>query len=184
MLSFLLLSFNLSGMLSVRSCTVSSVKIVLPPQSTEDIALADSLRTIFQEVRAAMIEGQPEAFLALLDKGEVPEMRRLARRHGFRSLKTYFGSRYANWPDLDTLRYGGLVTSPGYARLALVGTGESYGRAREPLRYTFLLFRLHADGWKLAASATFDMDRYDPYGHEITYHETDLPPKLRFPRQF
>ena len=184
MLSFLLLSLVISGMLSLRSCAVSPEKIVLPPQSTEDIGLADSLRTVFQEVRAAMIEGNPEEFLALLDQEEVPEMRRLARKHGFRSLKTYFGSRYANWPDLDSLRYGGLVTSRGYARLALVGTGESSSPGRERLRYTFFLFRLQADGWKLAASTTFDMDRYDPYGHEITYHETDLPPKLRFPRQF
>ncbi|UCC44445.1 MAG: hypothetical protein JSU65_00500 [Candidatus Zixiibacteriota bacterium] len=171
-------------MLSLRSCSVSSEKIVLPPQSTENVALADSLRAVFQEVRVAMIDGRPEEFLALLDQEEIPELKRLARKHGFRSLKTYLGSRYANWPDLDTLRYGGLVTSPGYARLTLVGTGESFGQTRERLRYTVLLFRYQADGWKLAATATFDLDRYDPYGHEITYHETDLPPKLRFPRQF
>jgi hypothetical protein len=71
-----------------------------------------------------------------------------------------------------------------YARLTMVGPGTRIGQDRERRRYTFLLFKRDGARWKLSAMSTLEKERYDPYGYEITYHETDLPPKLRFPRQF
>ena len=72
----------------------------------------------------------------------------------------------------------------GYARLEWTGGASSIGYREERVRYTFILFKRHNSGWKLAAISTLEKERYDPYGTELTYLETELPPKLRFPRLF
>ena len=136
------------------------------------------------EAHEAVLDNDPDRFLALLDPTEKEDLADLTRRHGFSSLRTYLERQFVNWPDVDTLTYGGLTNTGNYARLTLVGRGSSFGRGGEKVRYTFLLFRRGQACWGLTAMASLEKERFDRYGYEVSYHETDLPPKLRFPRQF
>jgi hypothetical protein len=146
--------------------------------------LADTLTTLFVDAHEAVRNNDPDRFLALLDPAEKEHLADLTEKYGFSSLRTYLEHHFVNWPDLDTLDYGGLINTGNYARLTLVGNGSSFGRGGEKLCYTFLLFRHGRAGWGLTAMASLEKERFDRFGYEVTYHETELPPKLRFPRQF
>ncbi len=145
--------------------------------------VVDSLKTTFAEVKRAALEHDEERFFNLLDPSESADLQLLAKRHGYISLHSYIGHQFSNWPDLDTLSFRDLRTSGDYIRLSMSGPGHRLRRQTQ-VRYTFLLFRNHPDGWRLAGMSNLENPGFDQYGHEITVHETDLPPRLRFPRLF
>lgn len=146
--------------------------------------LADTLLTVFSDMTSALRANEPDSFFALIHPDDARSLQELSARHGYSSLKVYLQSQLHGWPDLDTLWYGDIRANGMYARLTMIGPGTRIGQDRERRRYTFLLFKRDGDRWKLSAMSTLEKERYDPYGYKVTYHETDLPPKLRFPRQF
>ncbi len=146
--------------------------------------LADTLATVFKQIKLAVDENRPDDFLHLMDPDEAGRLDRLVRRDGFASLRTFLEHHFVNWPDLDTLCYDGLIHEASYARLTFRGNGRKPSNRTRRVRYTFLLFRRFDNGWKLAAVSGLEKDRYDSYGTELSYLETDLPSRLRFPRLF
>lgn len=165
---------------TIPSCQMARTEIsaASPPP------LADSLMSVFGELHQAVLQDDLDRFLTILDPVEAANLKSLTRQRGFGSLAAYLRTQFSNWPELDTLQFESLVEERGYARLALIGPGSRLGFKTERTRYTFLLFKSRDQDWKLSAMTTIEKDRYDLYGHEITYHETDLPPRLRFPRRF
>lgn len=144
--------------------------------------LVDSLTAVFDDLKEAVRENQPDMFLDLLDSAEAAHLQRLIRQHGYTSLKSFIGRQFDAWPDLDTLNFYELRRAGDYVRLSFTGRGTKFGYKTERVKYTFLLFRKSDQRWKLAAMTSLEKEQYDPYGYEIIYHETELPPKLRFPR--
>lgn len=153
---------------------------------SEKPPMVDTLRGVFDELQQAVLQGQPERFSALLDPAQADTLNKLIRKHGYLSLKSYIERQFARWPNLDTLALYEIKQSGPYVRLTYAGPGTSFGRRQERVRYTFLLFKRLSGDWRLAAVTDLERDRYDPYGYgyELSYHETDLPPRLRFPRVF
>ena len=144
--------------------------------------LADTLRGVFAEMTQALAAGDSEGFFKLIHPDDRAQLRNISKRHGYSSLKAYLEGQMRGWPDPDTLVFADLITTGPYARLALWGRGTSYGRGRDLVRYTFLLFKQQDHQWRLSAMSSIEKEREDPYGYKVTYHETDLPSKLRFPR--
>jgi hypothetical protein len=146
--------------------------------------LADTLVAILEELKDAAMGERTEEFVAFLDPQEVERLGDATRGFGFQSLKSYLQKQFAAWPDPDTLLVEDLLYSPPYARLALVGPGNRLGRGQSCVRYTFLLFKMDLDQWRLAAVSNLEKDEFDDYGTRLSYLETELPPRLRFPRRF
>jgi hypothetical protein len=159
-----------------------SCQAVQDEQAGVPSPLADSLMSIFVDMTEAVRGNEPDRFFELVHPDEVHNLQAISRKHGYSSLKAYLRSQLHGWPDPDTLVFADITTTGSYARLALTGPGSRLGWGEERVRYTFLLFKRDGTQYKLAAMTGFEKERYDLYGHEITYHETDLPPKLRFPR--
>lgn len=147
-------------------------------------ALADTLVQILDRLRETAHSNRAEEFLGLLDSAESVRLRSLAGRNGFSSLRTYVEHLFAYWPDPDTLAFGDLIRDDPYARLSLISEVEPGHYKDEAVRYTFVLFKKEQAEWRLAAISCLEKERYDPYGTELSYLETELPPKLRFPRLF
>lgn len=144
--------------------------------------LADTLRHVFAEMTTALTTGNSDDFFRLIHPDDRAQLRDISKRHGYSSLKAYLEGQMRGWPDPDTLAFADLITTGPYARLALWGAGTSYGHGRDLVRYTFLLFKQHNHEWRLSAMSSIEKESEDPYGYKVTYHETDLPSKLRFPR--
>lgn len=148
---------------------------VLPP-------LADSLKAVYSDVRMAMYSDSLARFLNLLDPLEGRHVDKLARSNGFKSVRSFLLRRYGRMPNLDSLHFEQVKNSPSYARMTFTGGRTQPGIQKPRIRYNFILFRKHDDQWKFSAFMAIEKDRYDRYGRENGYHETELPPKLRFPR--
>jgi len=146
--------------------------------------LADTLLAILSRLGDAARGNEPDQFIGLLDSAEADRLRKLTAKQGFHSLRGYLQYQFASWPDPDTLTFTDLVEQGPYARLALSGTGVGFGRRGGNVRYTFALFKKTDTTWRLAAVSSLEKPRFDPYGTEQDYFETELPPKLRFPRLF
>jgi len=169
----LLVSAGFAGCVDSRSDR--SAQTGAPP-------LADTLVAIFHQLKTAALANRPEEMMALLDSTESSRLASARRTYGQSALTRYLESRFGGWPDPDTLWLEDLTLWPPYARLALAGPGSRFGYRKERVRYTFLLFRQVAGDWRLAAGSCLEKERYDPYGARVGYLETELPPRLRFPR--
>jgi len=153
-----------------------------PPPAAQ--ALADTLVQILDRLRESAHSDRADEFLGMLDSAEAVRLRRMASRNGFGSLRTYVEHLFAHWPDPDTLRLGDVIHADPYARLTLTHHCAPGMYKEESIRYTFVLFKKEDSEWRLAAISSLEKERYDPYGTELSYLETELPPKLRFPRLF
>ena len=145
--------------------------------------LGDTLVTVFEAIVDAATSDRPEAFRAFLAASEAERLDRVRRSYGSVSLGWCLERQLGVWPDLDTLEFEDLVHRPPYARVAFTGAG-AYGAYHDRVRYTFLLFRQSDSGWSLAGVSSLEKDRHDRYGTELSYLETELPSRLRFPRHF
>jgi hypothetical protein len=152
------------------------------PGTVTEPPLADTLRAVFADMTTAITGGRADDFFKLMHPDDTAALRAICHQYGYSSLKAYLEGQMHGWPKVDTLSFADLVTTGPYARLALWGPGTSLGRDRSFIRYTFLLFKQHRHQWRLSAMSTLEKERSDPYGYQITYHETELPSKLRFPR--
>jgi hypothetical protein len=172
-----ILALAIFSILLVTACrlTGNQAAVKEPP-------LADTLRQVFADMTQALASGDSDNFFELIHPDDRAQLRDISKRHGYSSLKAYLEGQMRGWPDPDTLAFADLITTGQYARLALWGAGTSYGPGRDLVRYTFLLFKQYKHQWRLSAMSSIEKEREDPYGYKVTYHETDLPSKLRFPR--
>ncbi len=164
-------------LIAISGCTTTD-----SDQIAQQPLLADSLSTIYGTLKEATVTNNPDDFFACLDPLEAYHIKMLASTNGYRQVKSFIERKYALLPDLDTLNFHELKRAGDYVRLTYIGSGTSLGYRKERARFTFLLFREFKSAWKLSAVSSIERDRFDRYGYEITYHETDLPPKFRFPR--
>ncbi|MEW5795800.1 MAG: hypothetical protein AB1772_05515 [Candidatus Zixiibacteriota bacterium] len=155
-----------------------------PSRESAREPLVDTLVAIFQELKQAAVSDRPERLVSYLDSSEARRLTYACRQYGFSALGQYLRSLFAGWPDVDTLLVEDLIVKPPYARVTLAGPGTQFGYREERVRYTFLLFRRERADWRLAGVSSLEKGRYDPYGTRLSYLETELPPKLRFPRLF
>ena len=147
-----------------------------------DGPLVDSLVATFKGMSVAIKHDREDVFRAFLDPDAEGQLQMATKQFGYTSLKTFLANQFGVWPDPDTLLVTGLVVEDAYARLTFLGYGRSV--ARKDYRYTFALFRRTDKGWRLSALSWLEKPPVDKYGYPIGYHETELPPKLRFPRFF
>ena len=163
-------------------CSVGSGSDVA--QVTEKPPLADTLVAIFHELKAAALSDRANDLITLLDSAEARKLRRVCGHYSLPGLRQYLETRFAGWPDPDTMSLEDLTVEPPYARIALAGAAEQVGRRDERVRFTFLLFRQVSQNWRLAAVSTLEKNRYDRYGTPLGFLETELPSTFRFPRLF
>ena len=145
--------------------------------------LGDTLVTIFEAIVSAATTDSSEAFRDFLVLSEAERLDRIRKSYGSVSLGRCLERQLGSWPNLDTLEFEDLVHYPPYARVAFSGAG-AFASYKNRVRYTFLLFRQNERGWCLAGVSSLDKDRFDRYGTELGYLETELPSQLRFPRLF
>jgi len=148
--------------------------------------LVDTLTGVFENLHQAMLDGDQDRFFGLLDPGEGAKLKAAVKKNGYSSLKTFIERQFANWPDFDTLSLFEIKQGGPYARLAYSAPGTRIGFKAPRTRYTYLLFKRLKGQWRIAAVTDMECDKFDPYGYgyRLSFHETDLPPKLRFPRAF
>ncbi len=147
--------------------------------------LSDTLVTIFEAMVSAATTDRSEEFKDFLAFSEIDRLERIQSGYGGVTLDWCLERQLGSWPNLDTLVFEDLVHRPPYARVAFTGAG-AYARFDDRVRYTFLLFRQNdrGDGWRVAGVSSLEKDRFDRYGTELSYLETELPSQLRFPRLF
>lgn len=144
-------------------------------------ALADSLEAVVDRAMLAVEEKRYPDFMMLIDPNERPALEKMVNRQGYSSIKAYLDQQIHGWPHTDTLVVTDLVWDTAYARITFAGAGTNFGR-KPTVRYTIVMLRLTTRGWRLTAMTSFEKAAYDQYGNRLTYHETELPSKLRFPR--
>lgn len=178
------IGLGLIGLVGVAVCQQADPPVISEQSSLPPVV--DTLRGIFEDLHGAMLARDQDRFFSLLDPTEGAKLQKLVRQYGYLSLKSYIERQFAQWPDLDTLSVYEIKEGGDYLRLTLTGPGTRFGYREPRIRYTFLLFRRHGDSWRLAAVTDLESEQFDPYGYgyEKHVHETDLPPKLRFPRVF
>jgi len=153
-------------------------------QVAEKAPLADTLVAIFHELKAAAQADRANDLVNLLDSAEARRLRRVCGHYSLPGLRQYLDTRFAGWPDPDTMRLEDLTFQPPYARIVFTGSGSQLGQREERIRFTFLLFRQVSSNWRLASVTTLEKNRYDQYGTPVGFFETELPSTLRFPRLF
>jgi len=146
--------------------------------------LADTLVAIYADIKAAAVTERPDEFAKFLDTAETIRFVQANQSRRSGSLASYLRRRLASWPDPDTLDFEDLVYQPPYARIALSGPGSGSAYHQDRVLFTFVLFKMEQEHWRLAAFSSLEKERRDHYGTELSYLETELPPKLRFPRLF
>ena len=169
-------------LLSILICSCSSQEKAERVETRP--ALADTLVSVFEQLKQAALVNQSGSFLDMLDTVSAKQFQAKASRIGFSSLRTYVEHQFQNWPDPDTMSFVDLVAESDYARLSLQGSAGRFGSRRDRIRWTFLLFHKEADSWRLSAVSSMEKGRFDRYGTKLSYFETELPPRLRFPRAF
>lgn len=153
------------------------------PQTTATLPpLADSLKAVYANARLAIHTDSLTRFLDLLDPLEGRHVSKLARANGFKSVRTFLLRRYGRMPNLESLHFEQIKNSPSYARMTFTGGMTDPGFKEARIRYNFVLFKRHDNQWKFSAFSAIEKNRYDRYGRELGFHETELPRKLRFPR--
>ena len=172
-MTFLTFSVILSGCRST-----SSDREAGPPP------LGDTLVAIFQGMKEVAFANRVADITGFLETAEAARLSRISRNYGSATLGWCLERQLGSWPDPDTLDFEDLIYQPPYARIALSGPGRFASYREDRVCFTFFLFKREQDTWRLAAVSSLEKERFDPYGTELSYLETELPSKLRFPRLF
>jgi hypothetical protein len=166
----------LAGLIGCREAGDKTADSEPPP-------LGDTLSTIYEAIVTAATTDRHENFRKMLVLSETQRLDRIRENYGAMSIGWCLERQLGSWPNLDTLVFEDLVHQPPYARVSFSGAG-AYAAYDDRVRYTFLLFRQNDTGWRLAGVSSLEKDRFDRYGTELGYLETELPSQLRFPRLF
>lgn len=146
------------------------------------LPMVDSLLACYSAARKAAERSDEETLLALMEPQDALLLRALAVRHGYSSLRSYLFNSMYGWPDPDTLSIVDVKRYGEYARLTLAGTATASTSEYHVIRYTAIMFKEHDSQWRLSAITSIERDRYDLFGQEMGIHDTDFPPRFRFPR--
>ncbi len=166
-----------------RSCsTFSSNEFEMPAAISS--AIVDTLSQVYDSTHSAAVDLRLTDFVELADTSFWNRLEVLSRRYGFNSVQSYLGQQAFYWPDIDTLVITEMRESGNYARLTAVGKGKPSRQFPARIHYTFILFRHTPDGWMMAGLTNLEKNQRDSYGYAVSYSEMELPPELRFPREF
>ena len=147
----------------------------------EPSPLTDTLTAVYEQIITAARSNNPESLTNLLNKTSLFGSARTAGSRNNKVVDAYLLHLIRTWPDLDTLTLMQVRESGDYVRLDMLAPS---GNRENRIRYIFLLFKMVDSRWRLCGLFRLVSDRFDPYGRHIGYHETDLPPAMRFPRRF
>lgn len=145
-------------------------------------ALADSLSLSCVHIKHLVDNYNMSTFLKMIDPEEAKKLKRIAFHAKVNDKMNYIRTGFVNLPNIDTLKFYDLTNTEDFVRLTYIGDGTSYSRKQDYINYSFFLFHRHNDFWKFLAYSSLEKQRQDFYGHKLTYHETDLPPRFRFPK--
>lgn len=145
-------------------------------------ALADSLSLSCVQIKHLVDNYNISTFLKMIDPEESKKLKQIASLAKVKDKMNYIRAGFVDLPNIDTLEFYDLTNSKDFVRLTYVGDGSSFGRKQDYINYSFFLFHRHGEFWKFMAYSSFEKKRQDFYGHKLTYHETDLPPRFRFPK--
>lgn len=165
--------------LPLSRCTQEPLELVRP-----GLPMVDSLLASYAAIREAAESSDSDRLLALMEPDDADMLRSLAAKHGYNSLRSYLSYQMSGWPDPDTLSIIGVKRYGQFARLTFAGQATPTSWQSSAIRYTMILFKEHEGQWRLSAITSIEKDRYDLYGHEISFHDADYPPRFRFPRLF
>jgi hypothetical protein len=152
-----------------------------PPVSSP---LADTLAQVYDSAHSAAVDLRLTDFVELADTNFWNNLEVLSTRYGFNSVRSYLGQQAFYWPDIDTLRIIEIRKSGDYVRLTALGQGKKSPTHPDRIHYTFILFNHTEEGWMMAGLTNLEKNQQDSYGYSTSYSELELPPELRFPRQF
>ncbi len=148
----------------------------------EEEPLVDTLRTAFLSMKTAWESGQMDRVLDMLHPLQAEKLAQHARERGYTSAEPLLRSLFGPWPDPDTLTLVEVKLVREFARLTFTGSAAPLYGEPDRIRYTLLLYRRCDGHWKLNGITALERRQRDPFGNEITVHETDLPPSMRFPK--
>lgn len=163
----------------VSQCSKQPLPILRP-----DDPLTTTLLQTYNDLRKAAEDSNLDSVIMMLDPIDANSLRAMTRKNGYNSLRSYLSNRMSGWPDPDTLSILEVTSNDKLARLTLAGMGNLVSSPSDRICYTGILFRRQPDGWSVAAITSIEKDRYDHFGQEMNFHETDYPPRFRFPRRF
>lgn len=164
----------------VSQCSRQPLPILRP-----DDPMTMKLLETYNELRQAAEISDIDSVIKLLDPIDAKALGDLTRENGFNSLQSYLSKRMSGWPNPDTLSILGVTSNGNLARITFAGMGNLVGSPSDRVCYTGILFRRQNDSsWSVAAITSVEKDRYDHFGQEMSFHETDYPPRFRFPRKF
>jgi hypothetical protein len=170
--------------LILAGCLLTEGKDEPSAQEAAVDPLIDSLADVYRGARRAALAHDRAAFFELLDSAKAASLSKTARKYGYDAVDSYIAHRVSSWPELDTLEFHESKDCENYVRLTYHGPVQTFGFQDARVMYTFLLFKRYGNHWRLTAMSSLQKDQYGLYGYELSYHETDLPPQLRFPRKF
>lgn len=153
-------------------------------QETDQL-LADSLTTVYNQLVLAAHRQDSDEIRNLLNSEEIIKLTSIAQNYGHKSLVPFLAWIVKDWPNLDNQKLTEIIKSTPYVRLTFTGDKNSSLAGSDRIRrFTFLLFKQNSDHWEFVTLSRLHKEKKGLYGYAITYHETDLPPQLRFPRRF
>ena len=156
----------------------------LPISINEPNSLTDSLMTVYGNIITAVKNDDIKSFYNYLDPEKTKQFISGINKFNPRNLASDINRKISSWPALDTLQIYEIKQNENYIRLSFTGMPYYSRYDDQRIRYTFLLFKKINNQWRLSTISSFDKELYGLYGYVTTYHETDLPSGLRFPRMF
>ncbi len=147
----------------------------------EPSPLTDTLIAVYGQILGAAAANDASQLTNLFDRNMVHSIGLPAARKGNKIVDAYLLHRIRTWPDLNNLSMIEVRNDADYVRLTMVAPSND---RIDHVRYTFVLFRTVDSRWRFSGLTNLELGSSDRYGHPISYHETDLPPAMRFPRRF
>ena len=166
-----------------RSCSNLSPRSFEMPAAVSN-PLADTLAQVYDSAHSAAVDLRLTDFVELADTNFWNDLKVLSKKYGFNTVQSYLGQQAFYWPDIDTLRITEIRESGSYIRLTAIGRGKKSPSTPDRIHYTFILFHQTDEGWMMAGLTNLEKNQLDSYGYSTSYSELELPPELRFPRQF
>jgi len=156
----------------------------LPAPLNEPNSLTDSLMSVYNNMKTAVKNNDMKSFYNYLDPEKTHDFISVINRFNPRNLATDINRKVSTWPALDTLQIYEIKNNENYIRLSFTGMSYYSRYDDQRIRYTFLLFKRINNQWRLSTVSSLEKELYGLYGYVTTYHETDLPAGMRFPRMF
>ncbi len=176
------MSFRKLLVLAILAICLTSCQSHQKLEITKISSLAENLSIKFDKISDFIENNHFDSLETLIDPIELISLKFKAEVNRTRDINHYIKRNYSSLPHTDTLQFYEIKNTENFIRVTYIGDGNKYQNKTERVLYTFLLFRNCESVWKLAATSSIEKERFDSYGNEMTFHETELPALFRFPR--